>query len=140
VNTKDRLELMGEVVTVTQEFKRESDGPWYKPGTRRFWEAKDVDPRAGWVTGFRTLQNGTLQTNGFEGPTYLTSIETVSCVLVAYWPTYEPVNVPLDGFKVGGEPYHNSEEYWNTPEGERGREWLRLDAEHWPRDEKGRWK
>jgi hypothetical protein len=59
---------------------------------------------------------------------------------VAYWPTYNPVKVPLDGFELGGQPKNTTGLWWETSRyAEQHRKWLREDAESWPRDEKGRW-
>jgi hypothetical protein len=138
MNTKDRLALMGRVVTVTHELERSSDGPWYRDGTRRYWKTIEVEPQAGWVAGFRTLQNGTYCGPGSDAP-YLRNTESVPCILVTYWPTRNPVKVPLDGFEPGGEPCYPTSDFWDTEWGTELREALSEESKSWPRDERGRW-
>lgn len=142
LDTQERLALMGQVVTVTAELVRKSDGPWLESGSMRSWVPKSIEPRAGWVVGFRSLQNGKYSAGGasyYGEPPHLYRITSVPCVLVAYWPTYNPVKVPLDGFEMGGKPHYTKAYFWDTELGKELRQDLSKDSKRWPRDEKGRW-
>jgi len=124
---KPKRVLMGQIVTVHKELWRETHG------RERSWVPHEVPPRAGWVTGWRTLQNGLLCWGGPDDPNWLETKETVTCVLVVYWPTENPVRVPLYGYSVGDEP-HNSAYRWSPEQ----RKAISEDVKLAPRDQHGR--
>lgn len=138
MNTKERLELMGQIVTVRQKLVRQqrrikSDARhnrrWW-----RGWERENVEPRAGWVVGFRSLQNGEYWPGRWDDPPTFVVESTVPCMMVTYWPTYNAFPVPLDAYELGGEPQYTEARYLR-----RTREFMREVMEDWPRDEQGRW-
>lgn len=126
--------LMGEVVTVYKELYKVRQFNGDTQQTKH--QARDVEPRAGWVTGYRTLQEGiTLDHyNRYTDSRTFKVTGTVQCLLVVYWPTMNPVRVPLDGYELGGEPESPSVE-WK----EEYKEDQRKYVQNWPRNEKGQW-
>ena len=121
MKTKD---LMGQVVTVKKEFKRNYKKEYY---------VADIKPRAGWVVGKRTIYSG--YNDYYDGWPAFIPTKTHECILVSYWPSMNPVKVPLDGFVMGGEPYSPScgwEESW--------KEQQRDIMKTWPRRANGQWK
>ena len=140
---KEMLALMGQIVTVTKEYKRKHIYPKTASsrygGHERKWEVFSMSiPRAGWVIGIRSLMNGDyVAGGGFDedyDPPYLQVRDTVRCLLVSYWPTMKPVRVPLDGWKLGGAPMPPVYS-WT----ERDRGILRNEMKNVKRDERGRW-
>lgn len=133
----DRQEMMGKIVTVTHQLVRKSNG------YSRWWESESLEePRPGWVTGFRTLQNGTVSVEREYGyreyeQRYWNCHNTTPAILVTFWPTLNPIHVPLDGVVIGGnpQPYPTLPDFDVKPFGELMRE----EMEYWPRDNKGRW-
>jgi len=133
---------MGKVVTVHTVIEKSRD---YETNQVQWIEKKLEKPKAGWIVGYRTVQNGEYQDASlydplfgkYEIPPHLQIKSTTKCVLVAFWPTQKPVYVPLSGYEIGGEPkppYYYSE----YPIDDRIREILRQDAKSMPRDAKGR--
>jgi len=136
MTTKQKLELMGKIVTVkkvlfkTYEFDNDESTLWKT--CKKRWKERNIEPRAGWVVGFRTVYEG--EYNYFSSESkYLSDLKSVRCVLVAYWPNLNPVKAPLDGFELGGTPRPSAHE-WTEKE----RKDLKYGMENWPRDEKGR--
>lgn len=117
--------LMGQVVTVQKEYHRN----WKKK-----YHIADVEERAGWVVGKRTIYSGFVD-HGYDGERIFIPTENHECILVAYWPTMNPIKVPLDGFVLGGEPYAPSSE-WEDKWKDNQREIMK----DWPRRENGQWK
>lgn len=118
-------DLMGQIVTVSAEFRRTY---------RKDYEINKVNPRAGWVVGKRTIYRGNVS---YDADGWRTFEQTGSyeCILVAYWPTMNPVKVPLDSFVLGGEPEH-----FNKGWREEWKEEQRQIMKDWPRRENGQWK
>jgi len=151
----DLRKLMGSIVTVRAILKRYTE---YRDGKIfRGWKRLMVDipghrhPYAGWITGFRRLQEGWRQYD-YEAAfcsnyadVYLDPTNTVQCALVVFWPTMNPVPVRLDDFELGGEPEHPSTRAYRLwakqypKEAERFRVDMRRIMADYPRDEKGRW-
>uniref|UniRef100_A0A6M3LL73 Uncharacterized protein n=1 Tax=viral metagenome TaxID=1070528 RepID=A0A6M3LL73_9ZZZZ len=132
MNCKKKLALMGKIVTVTHEFVRH-----YGPdnGSREWKASKLLHPRAGWIVGFRTLQNGFYNYGSYEDQPYLDVKSTVGCVLVSYWPTTKPIKVPVGiGWIEGGVP-----KFAQYPWSDEDREDLRKIMKDVPRDIKGKW-
>lgn len=101
---KQKLELIGKVVTVKEEVKF-----FYDDDNKRYCIiVKNENARAGWIVGFRSLREGRIvieSNDSFYGSNkYFETTHTVPVVLISYWPTLKPVPVPLDGFELGGEP------------------------------------
>ena len=121
--------LMGKVVLVKREYVRR-----YR-GDVRLWEPEDVTHRPGWVVGVRSLQEGRRVDYG-EGYAWEPNTgPAIKCLLVAYWPSLNPVKVPLDGWGVSLAPPYPSAHIWTN----RDRIEQRNAMEDCPRDEKGRW-
>lgn len=149
---------MGQIVTVFSEVVRTRRAVQGEEPERRLtgynhltyprsyveveWEERPKpNQRAGWVTGFRYLQNGKIHFQHTEHPFFQVS-DTVPVVLVAYWPTMNPVRVPIHAYKLGGEPASPTQLSQNYARArgwyDHGEEMKRI-MEDWPRDEKGRW-
>lgn len=140
---KIMLEIMGQIVTVTHRFERKRIYPesamFRNSRCNKEWHIVNVkDQRAGWIVGFRTLQNGVYTPGNGDiddwEPAYLDVTSTVPCILVSYWPTMNPVKVPEIGFYMGGAPMPP-----DFPWSEHDREDLRQIMKEMPRDKKGRW-
>ena len=129
---KDTVPLMGRVVVVEKTLVRK------KEGDERFWVTKECSKRAGWVVGFRTLQNGRICRETYEGPeeVWLHPSKSIKCILVSFWPTMEAVRVPLDGFRIDPIARPQAPSY---PWTEQDRDSLRKEMQNAPRDAKGRW-
>jgi hypothetical protein len=121
MNLKD---LMGQIVTVQKEYKRNYNKKYH---------ISDVKPRAGWIVGKRTIYSG--YNDYYDNWPVFIPTETHECLLVSYWPTMNPVKVPLDGFVLGGDPEHFNkgwEEKWKDEQ--------REAMKNWPRRPNGQWK
>lgn len=111
----ETTKLMGRMVLVQKVLERQKDygvtsdgGSLVASGMKAWWEEKEIEPRTGWVVGFRNLQNGHVRTGarpgwGIDGydpgePNEWKTKSVTRCVLVAFWPTQKPVHVPLDGY------------------------------------------
>lgn len=122
---------MGSIVTVTRELKRMydygSDSLW--------WESVDVTPRAGWVVGWRWLLKGTRVFDYDDPPRFQETGPRTLAILVAYWPTMNPVRAPVHGWCYGGRPLSPS----GTEEQVRmAKEAYAQNPEAYPRDDAGR--
>jgi len=152
-------ELMGRMVVVKKVFKRTSGYVGGTPAGRPYlsWTPTDIPERKGWVVGFRSLNEGEIRpaSGGYYGisdfveyepATFLTK-NRVPCLLVAFWPTENPVKVPLDGFRVYTKeswsdhivPYHSSS-FGAGPDRHQHIQFLADQMAEWPRDEKGRFR
>jgi len=103
---QQKLELMGKIVTVKKVLYRTyesvEEAPWRK------WREKNINPRTGWIVGFRIVYEGKYNMPRYDlfgdlGP-YLSDLRPAKCVLVAFWTNLNLVRVPLDGFERGGVP------------------------------------
>lgn len=94
---------MGKRVTVKKEYYRRY---W---GSNRVYEIWPYTKEwQGWIVGFRTIQNGVVETNAYgEHEEYLEEHfvpnEYIPCALVTKSPHNNPIKVPLDGFEVINE-------------------------------------
>ncbi len=130
----NQVEMMGKVVTVyyhyERSFQRRPNGEEY-----REYKVKPLPKElSGWVTGFRSLQNGFYRSGSYEDPPTLQQTERVRCVLVCVWPTQRPLMVPYEAIRLGGVPRFPSAYEWT----ERDRELLRKEVKSYPRDKNGR--
>ena len=135
---RERVALMGKVVTVHFEMAREYSErpPWivtWRPKTRTVL-------RAGWVTGFASRCNGICHDEGQDSegeytPVYFEPKKPSLLLLrVTYWPERNPVLVPLDGFDLGGTPKAEGYQWSDEVKADLSR--IMKDAK---RDSKGRW-
>jgi hypothetical protein len=145
---------MGQVVLVKVLLKRETvrrrRGPGKDSGweTNRLWKRLAVEypvGRPGWVTGYRHVQEGTVEeiaeySIGYEPPdpegSYLEPTNIIPVLLVVFWPNMNPVKVPLDAWE------ETELEPWAVSEQDRERmrrEYVEFGCKDNPRDEKGRW-
>jgi len=133
MKTRQRTELMGKIVTVTKILARQ------EPGNRRAWISIETSGgRAGWVVGFRTLQNGTVKDSG-DWMRYLEISSTVPCVLVAYWHNLRPIQIPFDGYRLGGKPYAVRRYSYEASMLKAISEDMRAVMKGWPRNKRGHW-
>lgn len=139
--------LMGHIVMVT---KTATFG-YFHENTRRSMNEAEIEPRAGWVVGVRHRKIGVYIPESpacqryecvDEGdPAYFRVEKVVPVLLVAFWPTMAPVDVPLDGYLAspnGQQPYPSAG-YGSGVERRKNIEhvskWVR---EHAPRNKQGR--
>lgn len=140
----DVKKIMGQIVTVHAELKRkktymEREGSRFK-ATMVSWEREKLkEPRAGWVTGRRALQEGELKGGYYDGQGYLEQNDIVLALQVVYWPTLNPVHVPYDGINMGGEPIAPGWVAWKQEWKDELSEIMKVEMKNWPRDERGRW-
>lgn len=130
----EMLPLMGSIVTVNAVLNRRKR---YHKAT---WERCDVTPWAGWVVGFRTLYNGVIEWHQDE-PVSFDPTGTITCILVAPWPTMKGRPVPLDAFAVGGTPMPPDHGGWRNispATAERCKRDLSAEMKGWPR-KNGKW-
>lgn len=126
MNKKQRLMLMGQIVTVNAKMKRVKEGK-----IRKHVAVPMEHPRAGWVVGFRTVYDGERKpAYNYEDQPYLHVTNSHSVMLVSFWFNTRPVKVPLDGFLIGGTPQYMSD---------KEKAFLAEYSKQWPRDSKGRW-
>ena len=124
MKTKEKVALMGQVVTVTKLLKKNDS-----QHKKREWIFVDTPPFSGWIVGITVRQCGTcVAGDGEYDPPYLDVTSTVPCVLVARWVNSRPVEVPLDGFTLGGEPKPPAYK-WTYKD----REFMRNEAKSFPR-------
>lgn len=126
---------MGAIVTVHETFKLERT---YGGGkTRRFWTREPIEPRAGWVVGYRTIFDGTVESGygGYPGedydPPYLKVEKSHRSMLVAFTPYSKPVHVPDGGWDETATMKPQS------GVSEKDREFLSKESKNWPRNAKG---
>ncbi len=132
-------QLMGRLVVVTKVSRRR-EGPYQSGGFTSTMDPYDIRQRAGWVVGVRwycdgmSVQHGDGYRHEPEGP-------AIPHLLVCFWPTQNPVKVPMDGWRLRQLDHH---EYERDPlpwdgvwtDEDRAREAER--AKSYPRDSKGR--
>jgi hypothetical protein len=109
----EMVKLMGRMVLVQKVLERQKgvylpDKSLKRHVKRAWWEEKEIEPRTGWVVGFRTVQEGYVEpgSNGYNGiggyhepePDEWRTTGVKKCLLVAFWPTEKPVHVPVDGY------------------------------------------
>ena len=127
---------MGKIVTVFQKYKKVVNG------REVTWKSLECVPWSGWIVGFTYKMDGKLIYGNWEEPTIFKATKRKLCVLVKPWPTMKHVFVPMDGFKLGGEPEPPNYGGWKNLSKdvkESCIEQLRKDAKRQPRDERGRW-
>lgn len=135
---KDKLDLMGEIVTVTHIYERSLNNK------KVTWKKVSLPyPRAGWIVGFKTIQEGEIIGGsyfGYDGgyePGFLDAKKHIPCLEVAFWTSMNPVRIPMDCWTIGGTP--ESPSRYNQVYNEKFREemrWVMRDAK---RDKNGRW-
>ena len=134
---------MGQIVSVHTEFRRAQ-----RLGTNmRAWKQRVLhEPRAGWIVGSRSIQDGTREFISEEEGCAFHQTARHPCVLVAYWPTLKPVQVPLDGYLINPNDCpcvcgHHVTPYppnGSPKEREVLREFYQKYINNFPRDQKGR--
>ena len=92
-------DMMGKLVTVTKQYTKVARGSWRK------WESVDIEPRQGWIVGYRTIYSGYMDSDiddyGYRvGSDYFIPDSHHQCALVTFSPRQNAVRVPLDGFFV----------------------------------------
>jgi len=128
--------MMGKIVLVDRVYRRDWEN--IKDGTRKTWHVADAEGRPGWVVGERWLHDGVADYDPEHGFAWTSRGVSHHCLLVVYWPTMNPVQVPPDGYRLAPEtvkPYRPVQSQWSDSDRER----LSADMRNWPRDEKGRW-
>jgi len=138
--TNDKLaRLMGQVVVVHATLSRVRD-------ERQFtWEPSRLEaPRPGWVVGYRWLQNGERipgcgghgLEDDYDPPYFHEKGPRTPCLLVAFWPTMKPVNVPLESYRraQANEKPYLKKQVWTDAD----RRYASENTENAPRDERGR--
>lgn len=149
MKVRDMAQLMGKVVNIKATLHRKvairnAEGEIITG--RREWvifagsDKMKGSPRygqAGWVVGFRQLQNGRSSYEGDEvGHVWCADHKpTIPCMLVALKPNTTPVKVPLDGYTLGGTPDLAHLFEWTEQDRKNMRETMAI----YPRDKKGRW-
>lgn len=154
-------ERMGKLIVVSSILKRNiqiTPSVVGRPETVKVtWITQKLkESRTGWVTGFRYFQNGTLKIEresyneyGIEyNLPYLSQESNVPCIMVVFWPTMNPVPVPMDGFRdfdkeKDHEPYCSSNLGVGIQNREIARKTLSEEMKKWgtpERDERGRFK
>jgi len=141
---KPNFPLMGKIVTVLEKYERYQTHDYSlkeeKTITKRKWRRVPIKPRAGWVTGYRFIYEGIYYPSTCDylesyNPAYLDVTKTIKCLLVSFFPTYNPIRVPVDSIIKGGTPKNTS-----LPWTDLQRITLSKETKNWPRDKKGRWK
>lgn len=152
ISHRQMIALIGAKVVATRRLHR--TWPDDNTTTPITWEAEDIEPRTGWIVGFRYLQTG-LRDPGYtvrniwsdDGPEYERPfLKQTGCpipaVQVCFWPTSKPLFVPMDGFRSwqDGDPEPFPYRRWLPDEQYRQilRDTMREEMKDWPR-EKGRW-
>lgn len=140
--SKKHYDLMGKIIRVTHElifdYRRYID--FYKNnveyGLRQSKVKRLSSPRDGWVVGLKYKREGKIFDNLYKHTQFVVT-RTVPVLQVVYWPSYNPVDVPLDGYNLidDGHPYCNKRT-WTDNEKHN----LRCVMEDQPRDKHGRWK
>lgn len=167
---RNKYELMGKVVTVSEIYERVSYVPQSmttappipspnnyqnipksstitsittrQPQTRRGWRRIKITPRAGWVIGYRTIFEGTHQPGGYS---YASPDD--------WEPSYLEIDNIIPCYLICFWPRYGSQRVpvdaielggkpypSHCPWTEEARQQLRAFSRDWPRDERGRWK
>lgn len=137
IRQRDVAKLMGQVVLVEKTYERDYPESAQRGRSVKTWVSKDVKPRPGWVVGFRYLQAGYSAFVGYEeGYEWRPSGETFPCLLVVYWPSLNPVRVPLDGYTLGALAPYPTPQCWTRGDCIQSAEIM----EGWARRKNGTWK
>lgn len=137
---KKALELMGKKVLVKERYWR------HRNKKKRWWESKPLlYPRVGWVTGIRWLQTGEVYTHMYysDGGNYLYETKPRQiCLLVSFWPTENPVKVPIEAVELTEEDGYSTSGFGEGANRKQQLSYLSQTmkdvAAELPRDEKGR--
>jgi hypothetical protein len=124
---------MGSIVRVLEVYELKKTYGAYGEKTRRRWERQPLNPpRSGWVVGYRTIFDGTVERDSYDDPPYFAIEKAHRCVLVAFTPHTRPVQVPPGGFDEvsADEPQFEMSE--------RDRAELRAMSKDFPRDAHGK--
>jgi len=118
----EMVKLMGKMVLVNKVLERANGFVSGIDQFSKFWSEREIEPRTGWVVGFRTMQEGYVKpgSNGYHGidgyheaePDEWRTVRVKKCVLVAFWPTEKPVHVPLDGYTKLAKGLHYLDREW----------------------------
>jgi hypothetical protein len=143
MNINQKKNLMGKLVVVNKIIGDRE----FTSGSTRTWEITPIEPRTGWVVGFRNKHNGIIEEEwgGYDSygeevyyyPRCLVVKETIPCMLVSFYPNKAPVYVPLTEdniFRLATEndPYPTwKEAAW--PED------VKDDIKNWPRHKDGKY-
>lgn len=149
---REKLQLMGKIVTVTHVYERSLQLSGEK--LKAIWIKEDLPkPRSGWVCGFRYVFDGE-RVAGCGSTDYYGDYEyeqgyfavenTIPCLMVSFWTNTNPVRVPMDCFTIGGTPepptVYSMDAYFSWRGGATNyKDDLREIMKYVPRDEKGRW-
>lgn len=132
---KDFIPVMGKLVIVEKRIIRTPLGV-------NWTDQRLFKSRVGWFVGIRWLPVGeVLYGNGYDvSSEFVNKGPSIPCVLVCFWPTYKPIRVPMDGFRlpVGGEADiqpHPEPQEWS----DKDKAVMRQEMKDWPRDKDGRW-
>ena len=129
---------MGRQVRFTRKLVRRSERDaqnrliWY-------WAEMPLDDHTdasvGWAVGLRWLPRGHVVDYDFNdgGRQFRSCGRAIPAVLVATYPTVNPIPIPLDNIEVLDEPVEIR--LWPK----RFRVEMAKDSKEWPRDERGRW-
>ena len=142
--------LMGKMVVVSKVLRRTGGTIEEKGNPYLRWVEVEVAPRKGWVVGFRHLNEGEIlpeqrySSGEYDPPSFRTK-KRIPCVLVAFWPTENPVKVPVGGYWVIDDehfpdaliPLHSSS-FGAGESRARSIKSLAVTMEEWPRDKNGR--
>lgn len=134
------VHLMGRKVYVTRAAVRVTD---HAAEPSCHWESCSRKGRTGWVVGVRWLQRGTSEAiqGGDFCRTWVEHGKRFQVLLVSFWPTEDPIKVPLDGYEDFNPRIHP--EPWPSAgvmggDRERDREWKQIAVRDVPRDKRGR--
>lgn len=130
--SKKKFDLMGQIIVVTKIVKTR-----YVGSKREMYEEKLSVPRPGWVVGYRNIQQGKRFYEDEVGYIFEQCGKPIQVLKVCFWNTYNPINVPLDGWKHATEndiPYPTTYN-WSIKDRDTASE----QSKWWPRDSKGRW-
>jgi hypothetical protein len=149
---KNNFPLMGKIVTVNAMYERIElyDGLEFPAKNyinskiiERKWKIIEINPRAGWVTGYRYLQEGiyrperTTSSRSYDAdyePPYLEISNIIRCLLVSFFPTYNPVKVPINSVWFPGGTPKSTQYKWTEQE----KQQFSKESKLFPRDKYGR--
>ena len=129
-----KTDRMGKIVTVSAVMRsgyKHTESP-----TKRIWRRMEITPRAGWIVGFRTVFEGTIEEDcNFEDccGTYFNHQTPIKTVLVSFWPTMNPEHVLEEDIKEGGKPHSPG---WSDKDRAEYKKWFEKTGI--PRDALGR--
>lgn len=144
-NKKEALVLMGSRVLVTKRLvsRTKSEGIDVKDELLLYWESEQITPRYGWIVGFRRTYNRLSIFDTYHHRWVERCVSNTPCILVSFWPTQNPVKIPLDGFELidDDKPQDNKFEPTYAPSRwtKEEREYASTKMSAWPRDANGRW-